>query len=663
MEAKKDQKKTAPENKILVVGFSQQSVPKFTENKSSGLINYGEDNNYPLYLLDKFNRSPKHGAIVKGKATYIAGGGFQTSESQMLPQANRTGETYDSIAKKAALDLVLYGGFYLEVIWNNGGTGCEVFHVDYHKVRSDKKNKKFVIKDDWSTRQGEKTERYAFNKEKRTGAQILYFKEYRPGIDTYTLPDYVQSLTYIEADILIADHVLQNANSGFTPSKMIVFTDGEPDTEEEKIAIEKGITKKYTGYKGSKLILSFANSKDQAPLILDLGASDLTKEDFQRVDLLIQQNIFSSHGVTSPMLFGVKTEGQLGGSTELRNAYEVFKNTYVHAKQKSIEEVFHSLFEINGIEKLNLAAIEPVGLEFSESTIAQNMTQNEIREKNGLAPMQVEIKSDSQRMLEALNSLSPLIATKVVEALSPEQLLGLIGVTPDKDSSGTPATDDDATDDAPQDEKFNSQEDEAVLSLFSQVGTPKKNVLIVRNIRSFFSKDGVAESELDIMQNGFADLAALDSKILDLIRKDARITDEDIAKALKLTTKAVSAAIKDLVDKGYVKTKSETVGEDKQQIRKVNEEKVAKAETKEMTKAVHIMYSYSGPYDDRNRPFCARLMELDKVYTRADIESISQRVGYSVWERRGGFYHNPKTGKTTKFCRHTWQQHIVIKRK
>ena len=44
-------------------------------------------------------------------------------------------------------------------------------------------------------------------------------------------------------------------------------------------------------------------------------------------------------------------------------------------------------------------------------------------------------------------------------------------------------------------------------------------------------------------------------------------------------------------------------------------------------------------------------MELNRLYTRYDIEQISQRLGYSVWDRKGG-----------DDCRHRWVSQIVVKK-
>ena len=52
-----------------------------------------------------------------------------------------------------------------------------------------------------------------------------------------------------------------------------------------------------------------------------------------------------------------------------------------------------------------------------------------------------------------------------------------------------------------------------------------------------------------------------------------------------------------------------------------------------------------------SRPFCKKLIELNRLYTRKDIEDISQRLGYSVWDRKGG-----------DGCRHRWVAQTVVKK-
>ena len=62
----------------------------------------------------------------------------------------------------------------------------------------------------------------------------------------------------------------------------------------------------------------------------------------------------------------------------------------------------------------------------------------------------------------------------------------------------------------------------------------------------------------------------------------------------------------------------------------------------------------------QSRAFCVKLLELNRSYSREDIDNISNRVDRDVWKYRGGWYTNPETGATTPFCRHEWIQQLVI---
>ena len=62
----------------------------------------------------------------------------------------------------------------------------------------------------------------------------------------------------------------------------------------------------------------------------------------------------------------------------------------------------------------------------------------------------------------------------------------------------------------------------------------------------------------------------------------------------------------------------------------------------------------------KSRPFCETLIRLDRLYTRQEIELISDNVDRDVWRYRGGWYHNPDTDVNTPSCRHTWVQNITV---
>jgi len=50
---------------LRVLTFAEARQPEFKEKKGEGYIQYGDRNDYPNYLVDLFNKSAKHNAIVK----------------------------------------------------------------------------------------------------------------------------------------------------------------------------------------------------------------------------------------------------------------------------------------------------------------------------------------------------------------------------------------------------------------------------------------------------------------------------------------------------------------------------------------------------------------------------------------------------------------------
>jgi hypothetical protein len=65
----------------------------------------------------------------------------------------------------------------------------------------------------------------------------------------------------------------------------------------------------------------------------------------------------------------------------------------------------------------------------------------------------------------------------------------------------------------------------------------------------------------------------------------------------------------------------------------------------------------------QSREFCVKLLEMDKSYSREDINAMENEFGTNVFQYRGGDYTNPITKETTPYCRHIWKQQIVTRKK
>jgi hypothetical protein len=617
--------------------------------------------------LGLYNKSAKHNAIVRGKVNYIIGNGWQSDEvdaqAELFIKSPNPYESLIDITRKVSSDVEIFGGAYLEVIWSKvGGLLAEICHIDYTKIRSNKDNTQFWYKQDWSDRKEEAKVIPAYNTQNRVGKQIMYIKEYRPGLDTYALPGYMGSLNYIESDVEVSKHVLGNAQTGFSASKLITLPNGEPSPDEKR-NIERRFTDRFSGSDGKKFILSFVQDSARKPIVEDLGASDLTKEDFGRVDEMIQQNIFAGHQITAPDLFGISTPGQLGSRSQIRDAYEIFKNTYVNDKQQFLEAIFNNLAKQRGVtSELTIKPVEPISYEFSESIIAANMTQDEIREKLGLPPLNqptAVTPEPSQAMInEHLKGMKgrewqnfqriirEYNKGKITREQASQMLKSAYGLGEEELATWLGA------------DEFSNDMD-AVIQVFSEYGDSVDNYKTLMT-RQVFGKD-LEQEELAFRDEVIDD--TLDKKILDVIAKNKGISDEDIAKAVKEDLVVVKERIGKLQELDILKVNSKGIRSLTKPLSEIID--------KPVKTSFLVRYSYEWksivPTSERNtsahpsRPFCAKLMSLDRLYSRSEIESISRRLGYSVFDRGGGWW-NMGDGVNSPSCRHQWVSKVVIKK-
>jgi hypothetical protein len=597
---------------LRVLTFAEAKQPEFKEKKGEGYIQYGDRNDYPNYLVELFNKSAKHNAIIKSKVHYITANGWSGSPEAepFIKKVNRM-ESLEDLTRKVSLDAELFGGYYLEIIFSVTGQLSEIWHCDYTKIRTNKDNTQFWYKEDWADR-AEKAEVYpAFNPANPYGKQILYIKEYRPNMGYYSLPGYFGALNYIESDIEISKHVLGNAQTGFSASKLITLPNGEP-SDDEKRNIEKRFTNRFSGSDGKKFILAFVNDSARKPIVDDLGTSDITKEDFGRVDTLIQTNIFSGHQITTPSIFGIAEAGKLGSRSEMRDGYEIFKNTYVNSKQMHLESVFNMLFKYRGIEnaELHIIPTEPIGFEFTENLLKEIAPKEWLLEKAGI---------------------------DMTKYQAPEEAVTVVQSAQFKDD----------------------------FSVFFEFGEDKDTYNIWKS-KTRFNDD----SEYQL----FAEVNQLQANVLDLMAKDKRITPQVLATTLDQSVDTINEVIKKLIDDGHIKPNQYTIGKgiDENVITEHTLTEPLKdilEKIKPQTTELLIRYSYewkagfSNADKDTSRPFCVALLDANKVYSRSEIESMSARLGYSVWDRKGGWYTKPGTNDHEPSCRHQWVSNIVTRKK
>jgi len=656
---------------LRVLTFAEARQPEFKEKKGidGGYIKYGENNDYPEYIVDLYNKSSKHSAIIKSKVHYITGNGWagQPDAQAFIDKANRV-ESLDDLTRKVSLDIEIFGGAYLEVIWDLAGNLAELWHCDYTKIRTNKDNTQYWYKEDWKDNKVKPLVIAAFNPKQPTGKQILYIKEYRPNIGIYGLPSYFAALNYIESDIEVSKHILGNAQTGFSASKLITLPNGEPN-DEEKRNVDQRLRKTYSGADGKKYMIAFVNDISRKPVVDDLGTSDLTKEDFGKIDELIQTNIFSGHQVTTPSIMGIAEAGKLGSRTEMRDGYEIFKNTYVNAKQMHLESVFNMLAKLKGVQsEIKIIPTEPIGIEFSEQTIVSIAPKEWVLEKIGIdatkyEPAQPEVPAQGLSVNEHIKGLKGrewqnmqrIIREFTKGKINREQATAML-------KTGYALSDEEVNTwlgSEEMDAEFAAQD----FSVFYEFGESKDAYNVWKSKKRF-------SDEADYYM--FADVTQLESDILDQISKQKDITPEVLAEVLDEDVDTINTVLKDLEDRNIIKTTETKIGKGinsniivSRELTKPLSKTVGKVKPETTEILVRYSYDWKTGFDNsdkkNSRPFCVALLDANKLYSRSDIEAMSARLGYSVWDRRGGWWND--NGTISESCRHEWKTNIVTRKK
>jgi hypothetical protein len=685
----------------------EHKVPVMLENRSGKYITYGFANEYPYYLLDNYRRSSKHNAIVNGKVNYIMGGGWQAGDDLTVEQQARfikffdglsSTEDLNDITEKLVLDLELFNGFAVAVTWSKLGTIAKMEHVPFEKIRVDKEEKMFQVADWYNDdmmqlfpKVGDIEKIPAFDPENRLGKQLFYYRVYAAGVKHYPLPEYIGGNAWIEADVQVANFHNNNLRNNFWGGYLINFNNGIP-TPEEQGDIERQIKRKFSGTDNAgRFVVTFNDDAAKAPTLEPLTPSDMDKQ-FEILNKAIQQEIFIAHRVTNPMLFGVKTEGQLGGRNELVEGYELFKATYVNDRVRKVERMINYLGSFNGVEGMELIPVEPITERLSEQALLQIMTQDELREKAGLQPLEKPAdvvgpnpQPDEQpQTVEALQSNDNIkklsgreyqnlmrivrqymqdkitleMARTMLSAgfgLSSQEIDTMLGVQAQEFSEPTWGEEDD------EDYGWGEEEFKVLEVVASKFGCHADDYHVMHskpmrfdtnideNIRLAFAELGEEEVELD-------------KKIEAYRKKNREASVEEMAKEFGVSKAKVAKRVAYLITKDrYPISRA---------VDKIAEQNLPKnvKEVAEPVLEVRYKYSWATGFSNKDkgssREFCKVMLDLagqGKVYTRDDIDGISAIMGYSVWNRRGGWYHTP-SGVNRPQCRHVWEQQLVIKK-
>lgn len=394
------------QHETLVLKLEQQETvnPEVQVKANDDWVLWGKKHEYPFFLADLFDNSGLHSAIVESKIDYSAGDGVtyegkeedsNTKTDQLIEEAS-PGVDFETFFRKILTDYINTGNYCFSVIPQKGDPEkLYYYHYSITDIAPNKQNSKGQVEQYWYSKDWRNVRKQenkpipiaAYGFGKKNEEQMVFYKDYRMNHKYYGLPSYNGATRYIEVDIEIGVFHLANLHNGMSPSSLINYYNVPEGTERDNIT-RQWKDKKAGAKNTGKFILSFNNSKDDAPTVETMQASNLDKQFAQLAESTLQQ-ILSGHRITSPLLVGIKTEGQLGGTSELVEAFNLFYATVIDPIQKRCLKEINKINKKYGYEELEILTNKPVEFTWGENILNQILTEEEMREMSGFEAKKV----------------------------------------------------------------------------------------------------------------------------------------------------------------------------------------------------------------------------------------------------------------------------------
>ena len=401
-------------NNIHILSLSAYNSPVITESKNKDFVEYGEDNNYFQYLIDRFLYSNTNHAIITGVSNMIYGKGIDATDSNRKPNeyAQMMSIVKKDCLRKISLERKLLGMAAMQVIYLNGKVKS-VEHFPMHTLRAEKCNDKGEIEawfyhPDWSKyKKGDELKRIpAFGFGNGKEVELYIIKPYISGYHYYTPIDYSGALPYATLEQEISDYLINDVMNGFSGTKVINFNNNIP-SEEKRQEVANDVKRKLTGSKGDKVIVSFNASAENKTTVDDIPLNDAPAH-YEYLSTECFEKLIVGHRVTSPMLLGIRESGGgLGNNAdEIETATKLFDNIVIRPYQLEIIEALDEILAVNEISlNLYFKTIQP--LDFIDVNTA-NAETNEEETGVKMASHEVCCSSDNTLDDEVANDLIDL---------------------------------------------------------------------------------------------------------------------------------------------------------------------------------------------------------------------------------------------------------------
>lgn len=337
-----------------------------TRKNALGWVNWGVRNNYPNLLLDLYNQSPTHRSAVNFAVMSILGNGVDYEQmgingDEIVPNYS---QSWDEIIKSLALDYIIYGSYAIQIIQNKDGKTFSFWHMPLDKVRwseydEDGQITSYWICQDWTaTGQFPPFQIEAFDmrddfKIERGKPYLYVYRTYSPAMTYYTQPHYQAAIKAIQSEIEYVTYDLKNIVNGFAPAGVLTLP--EVETDEERQAVIKNVTKMFQGSENanSVMITFRSNIEDKGveyvPFQTNKGSFNFYADANQRTI----NRILEAHQIPNAALIGhpdISNSGFASEADKLEVSYQLYNKLTGNYNRMAVIKTLNQMLQMNGVD-------------------------------------------------------------------------------------------------------------------------------------------------------------------------------------------------------------------------------------------------------------------------------------------------------------------------
>jgi hypothetical protein len=343
-----------------IIQLSSYTAPVIVENNKNEWVEYGEDNNYYQFLIDRYSNSATNNAVINNICRLIFGQGLTATDSAMKPNewAQLLSILKEDDLRRIIFDLYALGQCALQIHYDKGHKAItRAFHTPIQLLRPEKCNQDgdivgYYYSDNWSDPKKYVPKRFDSFGTSKKEVEILYLAPYSAGMKYFSNVDYQGGIDYALLEEKIAEYLINEVSNSFAPTSIVNFNNGTP-TDEMKDEISAQVISKLTGSKGKKVVISFNENENTKTTVDTIPLQDAA-DHYSYLSDESTAKILRSHNITTPLLFGVTSaSGFSSNADEMKTGAMLFENMVIKPKQQMIVEMIKKILSFNGVS-LNL---------------------------------------------------------------------------------------------------------------------------------------------------------------------------------------------------------------------------------------------------------------------------------------------------------------------